>query len=115
MGWFNAIWQADCIAAALRLLDHAACPPLALNLTGPDKLSVREVATKLAALMGRQVKFAGAEADTAFLSDASRASRLLGEPPTPMEDVLQWTAGWMAPGKETLGKPTHYQTRAGVF
>ena len=115
MGWFNAIWQADCNAAALRLLEHAACPPLALNLAGPDKLSVREVATKLATLMGKQVKFAATEADTAFLSDASRACRLLGKPPTPMEDVLQWTARWIAAGKETLGKPTHYQVRAGVY
>ncbi|KPK79149.1 MAG: epimerase, partial [Phycisphaerae bacterium SM23_33] len=38
MGHFNVIWQGDVNAAALRLLEHTSCPPLAINLTGPEKL-----------------------------------------------------------------------------
>jgi nucleoside-diphosphate-sugar epimerase len=115
MGCFNVIWQGDVNAAALRLLAHASCPPLAINLTGAEKLSVRDVAGRLGELMGKPVRFAGAEADTALLSDASRAHRLLSSPPTPLERVLRWTARWVAAGGKTLGKPTHFQSRDGKY
>ena len=42
-GYFNCIWQGDANDCILRSLDLAACPPLALNLTGPEVLSVRAV------------------------------------------------------------------------
>ena len=115
MGQFNCIWQGDVNAAVIRLIDHAACPPLAINLTGPDKLAVRQVATRLAKRMGKPVAFTGAESDTALLSDASRAFRLLGEPPTPIERVIDWTAGWITRGRPTIGKPTHFQSRDGRY
>lgn len=115
MGCFNVIWQGDVNAAALRLLAHAGCPPLAINLTGAEKLSVRDLAGRLGELTGRQVRFAGVEADTALLSDASRAHRLLGPPAVPIERVLRWTARWVAAGRKTLGKPTHFQSRDGRY
>jgi len=115
MGQFNAIWQGDVAAAAIRLLSHAACPPLAINLTGPEKLSVRLVAQRLGELMGKPVRFVGEEAPTALLSDASAAHRLLGKPAVPIQRVLEWTAGWIARGGTTLGKPTHFQSRDGKY
>jgi nucleoside-diphosphate-sugar epimerase len=115
MGYFNAIWQGDVSAAVLRLLEHAACPPRAINLTGPEKLSSRQVAARLGELMGKEVKFTGAEGPTALLSDASAAHELLGEPAVPIEQVLKWTAGWIAASRATLGKPTHFQVGDGKY
>ena len=115
MGYFNVIWQGDVNAAALRLLEHAACPPLALNLTGREKLSVREVAGRLGELMGKKVEFTGTEAETALLSDALAAHKLLGGSAVPVGRVLEWTARWTAAGGATLGKPTHFQQRDGNY
>jgi nucleoside-diphosphate-sugar epimerase len=41
MGHFNTIWQADANAAALLAFQRVATPPLVVNLTGPELLSVR--------------------------------------------------------------------------
>jgi nucleoside-diphosphate-sugar epimerase len=115
MGYFNVMWQGDVNAAFLRLLEHAALPAAAVNLTGPEKLSIRQVALKMGELMGREVKLTGAEADTALLSDASKAFDLLGTPSVPAETVIQWVARWIAAGGATLGKPTHFQEREGKY
>jgi len=115
MGCFNCIWQGDVNATALRLLEHCACPPRPLNVTGAEKLAVRDVAERLGQRMGKSVRFTGSEADTALLSDARQAHRLLGEPPTPIGRVIDWTADWVARGGRDLGKPTHFQTRDGEY
>lgn len=115
MGYFNAVWQGDVNAAALRLLEHAASPPAAFNVTGPERLSVRQVAAALAARLGRPARFAGQEAPTALLADASRAIALLGPPMVPIERVIDWTADWLARGGATLNKPTHFQQRDGRY
>ena len=41
MGYFNTIWQGDANAMALAALDHAATPPLIVNIAGPEEVSVR--------------------------------------------------------------------------
>lgn len=115
MGHFNAMWQGDVNACTLRLLEHAASPPLAINMTGPEKLSVRDVATGMAALMNLPVQFKNAEAGTALLSDASRLHGMLGLPRVGIENVIRWTADWVRRGGALLGKPTHFQTRDGKY
>jgi nucleoside-diphosphate-sugar epimerase len=114
-GYFNCIWQGDANEFILRSLGLAASPPLALNLTGPDVLSVRAVATWLAELMGKPVKFIGAESSTALLNNAARVCTLLGPPPTPLEDALRWTAHWVMRGGTSLNKPTHFEVRDGIY
>ena len=64
MGWFNTIWQGDANAMTLRCFDHVASPPLALNLTGPEVLNVRETCEKLGKLLGRKPVFTGTESPT---------------------------------------------------
>jgi nucleoside-diphosphate-sugar epimerase len=115
MGWFNGIWQGDANAAALRLLEHAAAPPLAINVTGLQTLRVRDVATRLGERMNAPVYFTGEEAPTALLSNASRMRGMLGEPGVPIDRVIDWVADWVSRGGETLGKPTHFQTRDGRY
>ncbi len=115
MGHFNCIWQGDANDMILRSLDLAASPPMPLNLTGPQVLSVRDVARRQGALMARPVHFVGLEAETALLSDSARACAALGAPPTPLDAMLRWTAHWIERGGPTLDKPTHFEVRDGQY
>jgi hypothetical protein len=114
-GYFNCIWQGDANDRIVRALGLAAHPPLPLNLTGPDVLSVRAVCTRLAELMGRSPQFSGTESSTALLNDPARACAFLGPPPTPLEDILRWTAHWVTHGGPSLNKPTHFEVRDGRY
>lgn len=115
MGHVNVIWQGDVNACTLRSFWLCKSPPTILNLTGPDTVSVRSVAERLGVLMGKKPIFEGREADTALLSNASRARALFGEPTVPLDTMLQWVAHWVMIGGPTLGKPTHFEQRDGRF
>jgi nucleoside-diphosphate-sugar epimerase len=115
MGYFNVIWQADANAMALAALPHASTPPLIVNVAGPEELSVRGVCTELGRLQNIKVSFTGGEAGDALLSDGSRGWALLGRPRVDAAQVLRWTADWVRRGGENLGKPTHFESRAGQF
>jgi nucleoside-diphosphate-sugar epimerase len=115
MGYFNSIWQGDANAMALRAFAHAASPPWVVNVTGPEVLSVRAVCERFGRLFGRAVRFTGAEAETALLSDATRGLTALGPPRVPADHLVAWVARWVAAGGRTLGKPTHFETRTGRF
>jgi len=38
-----------------------------------------------------------------------------GEPQVPLDQLLEWTAAWVAGGGALLGKPTGFQNRDGRF
>ena len=99
----------------VRALDHAATPPLVVNVAGPEKLSVREVAEEFGRLLGKPVRFAGGEAPDAFLSDGRRGYEMLGRPQVSAEQLIRSIADWQLRGGPLLGKPTHFQTRDGRF
>jgi nucleoside-diphosphate-sugar epimerase len=80
MGHLNTIWLADANAMALQSLRHVASPPLLLNVTSPELLSVREVCAQFGKLMRKDVEFKGAESPTALLSNAQQAFKLFGHP-----------------------------------
>jgi nucleoside-diphosphate-sugar epimerase len=115
MWYLNCIWQADANEMILRALDLATAPPCAINLTGGEILSVRELAGGFGELMGRTPVITGEESDTALLSDASLAIRLLGRPATPLDLMMRWTAHWVMHEGRTLGKPTHYEVSDGRY
>lgn len=115
MGYANVIWQADASSAALRSLEHAATPPFLVNVTGPERISVRETAEELGMLMGRAPVFRGTESADALLSNAAKAHSLFGAPRVGIPQILRWTADWVMRGRETLNKPTHYESRDGRF
>ena len=115
MGYFNVLWQADASAMALAALPHASSPPLVLNLAGPEELSVRAVCRELGRLMGVDVSFTGEEAGDALLSNGTRARALFGAPRVDAARLLAWTADWTLRGGESLGKPTHFESRTGRF
>lgn len=115
VGSFNAIWQGDASAMAIRALDHAATPPMPINVTGPEVLGVREVAEEFGRLLGRDVRFRGEESPSALLSDAGTAFRLFGPPRVPADRLIRWVADWIARGGPTLSAPTHFEASDGRF
>jgi len=110
MGHVNVIWQGDANEAILRCLARAGSPPEILNLTGPEVLSVRELALAFGRRLGRDPVFTGREAPDALLSNSARYVSGMGSPRVPVERMLDWIAGWVRLDGERLNKPTHYDT-----
>ncbi len=115
MSHMNCIWQGDANEMIIRSLALASVPPTPLNLVGGEHYSIRQVAQRFGALMGKPVAFSGVETRTAFLSNNARLRSALGEPPTSMEQVMQWVAGWVMAGGRQLNKPTHFEVRDGGY
>jgi len=115
MGHVNVIWQGDANEQALRLLAHCTTPASPINITGPQKTSVRWLAGEFGKRLGRTVHLSGREADSAWIVDTSAAQALLGAPRVPLEVMLDWTADWVARGGPSLGKETHFEVRDGKY
>jgi nucleoside-diphosphate-sugar epimerase len=115
MGMVNVIWQGDANSMCLRSLAHCTSPPLILNITGPETISVREVALQFGEIFGREPVFAGEESPTALLNNAARAHQLFGYPRVTLGEMLAWAANWIAKEQPLLSKPTHFQVRDGKF
>ena len=115
MGYLNCIWQRDANEIIVRSLEVASDPLMALNLTGPEILSVRELANQFADHFGKSVSFASQEADTALLNNPAKAVALFGPPPTPIDTIVHWVADWISSGGGLLQKPTHFEVRDGAY
>ena len=115
MGYFNTIWQGDANALSLLSLGKAQSPAWTMNLTGTTTLSVREVAKRFGELFGKPVQTEGKEAPDALLSNPHRSFAELGIPILRDEELMEWVASWVARGGESLGKPTHFESRDGRF
>lgn len=115
MGFFNAIWQGDANSYALRSLELCASPPAILNVTGPERISVRDTAEWFGAQFGRPPHFVNTEGPVALLSDSSRCRALLGEPAVPLHVLRQWVAEWVRAGGASLNKPTHFEVTDGRY
>lgn len=115
MGWANVIWQGDANARAIQSLLHTTTPPALLNVTGRERISIRELAGQFGRLFGREPVILGHEASTAWLSDASRSFDLFGPVTVTLDEMIAGTAHWVLRGGATLGKPTHFETRDGKF
>jgi dTDP-4-dehydrorhamnose reductase len=115
MGYVNVIWQGDANRIAVESLPLAAVPPYVLNLTGADVLSVRDLATRLGARLGREPVFVGDEAPDALLSDTTRMASTFAPPEVPVDWMIEWVAEWVRAGRPLLGRPTHFEERAGRF
>ena len=117
MGAVNVIWQRDANAIALMLLAHGQVPAIPVNVTGTEPHTVRSLALALGDRLGRVPVFTGVEASDALLSDARDLRRRFGIalPHTPVAQLLDWTAEWVAAHRPLLGKATKFEVRDGRF
>ena len=115
MGNVNVIWQGDANAIALRTFGHCQSPPLILNVTGPETISIRYLASRFGTLFKKSPRFEGDEASTALLSNASRCHQRFGYPRVSLGQMIEWTAEWVQIDGTTLRKPTHFEVRDGKF
>ena len=112
----NVIWQRDANAWCLRSFAHCQSPPLILNITGPEMLSVRDVALEFGRQFANEPNFVSAvEGSSALLSDTTRAHGLFGNPTVRPAEMIEWAANWIRDGGTMLDKPTHFQRRDGKF
>jgi len=114
-GYFNAVWQTDANAMALQAFGQAASPPFVLNVAGPECLSVRKVAEEFGEMMGRKPVIEGTEAPDALLSNGNLGYKLYGKPNVSARQMMEWIAEWIMSDGESIGKPTHFETRDGRY
>jgi nucleoside-diphosphate-sugar epimerase len=115
MGFFNAIWQGDANSYALRSLELCASPPAVLNVTGAERISVRDIAEWFGSRFGRSPVLVNTEGPVALLSDSTRCRTLLGEPQVAFPVLRQWVAQWVANGGASLNRPTHFEVTDGRY
>jgi nucleoside-diphosphate-sugar epimerase len=114
-GYVNVIWQGDAIRYTIQSLERVSSPPFIMNVTGPEVLSVREIAEGFGRRFDKTPIFSGQESPTAWLNDATLSHRLFGKPSVSLEQMMDWIADWIAAGRGSLGKPTQFQVRDGEY
>jgi nucleoside-diphosphate-sugar epimerase len=115
VGYVNVVWQGYANEVALRSLAIATPDVEILNLTGPETLSVRDLATAAGEQLGVAPVLTGSEAETALLNNASRCHELFGLPHVLAPELLRWQTDWIRRGGVLWDKPTKFQVRDGRF
>ncbi|MFT5522274.1 MAG: nucleoside-diphosphate-sugar epimerase [Pirellulaceae bacterium] len=114
-GYANVIWQADANAMTIAAMQDTDVPPFIVNVTGPELVSIREASMLFGEILGKTPQIVGDESKTALLNNANQAIQRYGAPRYSVEQIIRWTADWVARGGETLDKPTQFQVRDGQF
>ena len=115
MNVFNFIWQGDACARAIQCLLHVSNPPKLLNVTGLEKVTLRDAAERFGKIFGKAPVITGTPADAAWHSDASESIRLFGPTSKSLDELIALIAEHLQVGGKLLGKPTHFETRDGKF
>ena len=115
MGCFNCIWQGDANEWALRMMFHCKAPVEAYNVTGPERVIIREAALALGKMLGKPVQFKGEEGERALLSNSTKCISMFGYPRVGVQQMMQMTADWILQGGSSLGKPTHFEATDGKY
>jgi len=116
VGAFNAIWQGDANACALRALELADSPRRILNVTGPETVDTVAAAREMGKILGKEVRFTREKSgDLGYLSDSTQMCALFGPPRVSMQELIRLQAEWIASGGVSIGKPTHFEVNNGKF
>jgi hypothetical protein len=115
MGLVNVIWQGDANSACLRSFALCQTPPLVLNITGPETLSVRYIAEEFGRRFRIEPIFTSHEIPTALLNNAAKSHQLLGYPSVTPNEMMDWIVDWIRREGRLLNKPTHFEVQDGKF
>ena len=113
-GVVNLMWQGDAINQFARLLARCTTPTSPLNVGMPESVSVRKIARTFAEIYGVTPSFLGQEAEC-LVVDTDRATQLLGQPLIDLRTMCEWVADWVDRGLPTLGLPSKFEVRTGIF
>ena len=95
----NVIWQGDANSWCLRSFAHCQSPPFVLNITGPETLSVRELARNSAGTSAsNQSSGPKRMIQPALLNNAAKANSLFGSPGVTPSEMIEWIADWILQG-----------------
>ncbi|KAK4696158.1 hypothetical protein P7C71_g1717, partial [Lecanoromycetidae sp. Uapishka_2] len=111
----SVIWQGDSNAQILGALAHTTTPTTALNVGGPEQMSIRMAAHEFGRRFGKEPIFEGEEAQTGWYNNTLAAQYLYGYPVVPLGRMIDWVSKWVSNDMPSLGKPTHYEERRGQF
>jgi nucleoside-diphosphate-sugar epimerase len=114
-GNVNIQWQGDAINHFARLLTRVDTPASAINIGGPESVSVRRVAESFGARWGIEPVFEGTESDFVLAVNCDQAAAELGNPVVPIERMVDWVADWVENDMPLYGKPSKFQIRDGIF
>lgn len=115
MGYVHLIWQRDASARAIQSLALAGSPPVALNVTGLERVPIRWLAERCGERLGRAPVYSGVEGSEAWLWDARVSERHFGPPEATTEEAVAMVCDWIGRGGASLGRPTHFEVRDGAF
>lgn len=114
-GHVNIMWQGDANAQFLRMLRHCETPASAINVGGPELVSVRYLANRFGEIYGVEPQFIGHEQESCLAVNCDRANGLFGNPVVPMDAMIRWVAEWVKADKPVHGKPSKFEVRSGEF
>lgn len=113
-GYANVIWQGDASRLALRALTIAESPAVALNVTGPI-VSIREIAERVAGVVGITPAFEGDERDDALIANVEQLSARLPYSALPLDTLCAWAVAWIQANGRILDKTTKFEVRDGKY
>ncbi len=115
VSYVNGIWQGDACNRALLCLEHTSSPANIMNITGPELLSIKELALQFGSIFQKEVTFTGQDTETYYLSNSDKSNKLFGNPRISPDEMVKWIAEWIQTGGSILGKPTHFEVTDGQF
>ncbi|MDM0031993.1 NAD(P)-dependent oxidoreductase [Variovorax sp. J22P271] len=113
-GHVNVIWQGDANSQILRCLNHCETPSAPINITGPEVVSVYDIALEFGRIMGKTPRFKGSEQDT-IVVNGDLSAELFGYPTVPLRRMVKWVADWVTNEKPSIGKPSKFEVHTGKF
>lgn len=114
MPYVNLISQRDAIERSLRGLEVAGNPSVVFNVSGAY-YNVREICTKLGAVLGKDPIYATEEADTALIANDSFAVNTFGPYRDQWEDMIVAAANWVKADGEYWNLPTKFGSADHVY